>query len=135
HGAVVAEHAIALVFALAKRLPSAMRYQVRKEWGQTAIWEERPTTREVEGATVVVVGMGSIGAEVAKRAKVLGMKVIAVREHPEKGNQEADEIVSTEKLDVVLPRADFVVLAAPLTGATLKLFNRRRLELMRPDSY
>jgi phosphoglycerate dehydrogenase-like enzyme len=135
HGAVVAEHAMALIFALAKRLPSALRYQVRKEWGQTAIWEERPTTREVEGATVVLVGMGSIGAEFAKRAKALGMKVIGVREHPGKGSPDSDEVVSTEQLDTVLPRADFVVLAAPLTGATLKLFDRRRLELMRADSY
>ncbi|MCU1287360.1 MAG: D-isomer specific 2-hydroxyacid dehydrogenase, NAD-binding protein [Acidobacteriales bacterium] len=92
HGPVVAEHALALLFALAKRLPSSMRIQQLKKWGQQAIWEEKPTTREVAGATVCLIGMGSIGRELTIRAKALGMRVMAIREHPEKGRDRADAV-------------------------------------------
>ena len=135
HGAVVAEHALALVFALAKRLPSAMRGQREHKWVQQAIWEEKPTTREIAGATVVVIGMGSIGREFTRRAKALGMKVIAVREHPGRGSDGADKVTGVEQLDSVLPEADYVLLAAPQTPATTGIINSARLRFMRPDSY
>ena len=79
HGPVVAEHVIALVLALAKRLPSAVRYQLQKKWGQELLWNERPRPREIAGATLGLVGLGSIGIEVARLAEALGMRVIAVR--------------------------------------------------------
>src|SRR5882757_9306238 len=54
HGPVVAEHALALVLALAKRLPKAMQYQARKQWAQQTLWDERPRPREISGGTVAV---------------------------------------------------------------------------------
>jgi D-2-hydroxyacid dehydrogenase (NADP+) len=135
HGPVVAEHALALVLALAKRLPSAMRMQQAAEWGQERIWEEKPTTREVADATVCLIGMGSIGREFTRRARALGMRVLAVREHPEKGKDEADAVFGIGQLDVVLPQADFVVLAAPLTPTTRHIINSDRLGKMKKDAY
>lgn len=135
HGPVVAEHAIALLFALAKRLPSAMRYQQQRIWAQTHLWREAPPPRELAGATLLVLGLGSIGQGVAKSAKALGMHVIAVREHPEKGRSEAHEVHAFEKLDELLPRADYVVIASPLTDQTRNLFNAERLAKMRPAAY
>ena len=93
HGPVVAEHAIAMLLALAKRLPSAVRYQERRKWAMEAIWNEQPRPREVRGANVVVIGLGSIGAEVASMAASLKMHVIGVREHPERGTAGAHEVV------------------------------------------
>src|SRR5260370_38174607 len=78
HGPGVAEHAIAVLLALAKRLPQAMRYQAKKVWSQEQLWKERPRPREVEGATVAVVGMGSIGRKFARRANALGMTGLAL---------------------------------------------------------
>lgn len=135
HGPVVAEHAVALLFALAKRLPSAMRYQQQRIWAQTQLWHESPPPRELAGATLVVVGLGSIGRGVAKSAKALGMHVVGVREHPAKGRGEADEVHAFNKLDELLPRADYVVIAAPLTEVTRNLFNAERLEKMRREAY
>jgi phosphoglycerate dehydrogenase-like enzyme len=134
HGPVVAEHAVAVMFALAKRLPSAMRYQQQKIWAQKNIWEEKPTAREIAGATVCVIGMGSIGREFATRAQALGMNVIAVREHPERGG-DVNEVVGMDELEHVLPRADYVLLAAPLTKKTEHMINGARLRLMKPDAY
>lgn len=135
HGPVVAEHALAMVFALAKRLPAAMQAQRRHEWAQQSLWEERPTIREIAGATIVLVGMGAIGSEFTARAKALGARVLCVREHPERGPQGADAVFPLAALDSVLPQADFVVLAAPLTPATHHLIDARRLACLSPSSY
>jgi len=135
HGPVVAEHAIALLLALAKRLPQAMRYQEKKKWAQETLWEEQPRPREVSGATVVVVGMGAIGREFTARAKALGMRVLAVRENPEKGSGGADEVYAASELDSVLHQADYVLLCTPVTPATTGLMNGARLARMKPDSY
>lgn len=135
HGPVVAEHAIALVLALAKRLPQAMRYQAKKHWAQQTLWDERPRPREVAGATVAVVGMGSIGREFTARAKALGMRVLAVRENPTKGPAGADAVYSGAQLNEVLPQADYVLLCAPITPDTTGMMNRERLALMKPDAF
>jgi phosphoglycerate dehydrogenase-like enzyme len=135
HGPVVAEHAIAMVLALAKRLPSAVRYQDRRKWAMEAIWKEQPRPREVRGTTLLVIGLGSIGAEVAQMAASLKMHVIGVREHPERGAAGAHEVVSYESLDNSLGRADFVMLAAPLTPRTRHLIDARRLQLFKPGAF
>src|SRR3954465_12384154 len=133
HGPVVAEHAIAMLLALAKRLPSATRYQQRRKWAMEAIWNERP--REVRGATMVVVGLGSIGADVASMAAALKMHVIGVREHPERGAAEAHEVVGYDSLDGAIARADFVVLAAPLTERTQHFIDTGRLQQFKPTAF
>lgn len=135
HGPVVAEHAIALVLALAKRLPRAMQYQMKKHWAQETLWNERPRPREIAGATVVVVGMGSIGREFTARARALGMKVLAVREDPKKGPGGADAVYGSAQLDEVLPQADYVLLCAPVTPATTGMMDHARLARMKPDAY
>ncbi len=135
HGPVVAEHAIAMLLALAKRLPAAVRYQDRRKWAMEAIWKEQPRPREVRGANLVVVGLGSIGAEVASMAAALKMNVIGVREHPERGAAGAHEIVGYDAFDTAIARADFVVLAAPLTERTHHLIDTRRLQLFKPTAF
>ena len=135
HGPVVAEHAIALVLALAKRLPQAARYQQRRQWAQETLWQQEPRPREVSGATVAVIGMGSIGREFAVRAKALGMRVLAVRENPQKGNGGADEVYGAAELDAVLPQADYVLLCTPVTPATTRLMDKARLARLKADAY
>jgi phosphoglycerate dehydrogenase-like enzyme len=135
HGPVVAEHAIAVLLALAKRLPQSMRYQAKNKWSQEQLWQERPRPREVDGATVAVIGMGVIGSEFTRRAKALGMKVLAVRENPGKGTGGADEVFGPAQIDDVLPRADYVLLCTPVTPATTHIMNRARLKKMKPDAY
>lgn len=134
HGPVVAEHVIALIFALAKKIPDAVRLQRRHEWGQQSMWDELPRVREVAGATVGLVGLGSIGRAVAKSAKALGMRVIAVREHPERGSEGADVVFGPGQINEVFRQADYVVLAAPVTDNTKAIANAGRLALMKPDA-
>ena len=135
HGPVVAEHAIAVMLALAKRLPQAMQYQAKKVWSQEILWNERPRPREVAGATVAVVGMGGIGREFTRLAKALGMRVIAVREDVGKGAGDADAVFSGTQIDEVLQQADYVLLCTPVTPATTHIINAARLKKMKPEAY
>lgn len=135
HGPVVAEHAIAMMLALARHIPSAVRYQERRKWRMEAIWAEQPRPREIAGATLVVVGLGSIGREIAAMGAALKMRVIGVRQSPERGAAGAHEVVGYRELDSALARADFAVLAAPLTPETRHLIDAHRLQLFKPDAY
>jgi phosphoglycerate dehydrogenase-like enzyme len=135
HGPVVAEHVIALIFALAKKIPQAARLQEKHVWGQEAMWNQRPHMREIAGATLGLIGVGSIGRRVAQMACALGMRVIAVREHVQKGTPEGVErVFSTSQLDDLLRQSDYVVLAAPLIPATERLINADRLAVMKPEA-
>ena len=134
HGPVVAEHAIALVFALAKGLNLAVRYQTKGHWGQQDLWSSTLRPRELAGATLGVIGLGAIGRESVRLAKALGMRVLALREHPEKGSEGADRVFGPAQLDQLLVEAEYVLLAAPLTGKTLSLFNDEAFSKMRSDA-
>jgi len=134
HGPVVAEHVIALIFALAKKIPGSVRLQEKHVWGQQILWDELPRVREVVGATLGLIGLGSIGGAVAKSAKALGMRVIAVREHPEKGSEGADAVFGPAQIDEVFRQSDYVVLAAPVTTSTKAIANAERLALMKDDA-
>jgi D-2-hydroxyacid dehydrogenase (NADP+) len=134
HGPVVAEHVIALIFALAKKIPGSVRLQEKHVWGQQILWDELPRVREVAGAIVGLIGLGSIGRPVVKSAKALGMRVIAVREHPEKGSEGADAVFAPAQIDEIFRQADYLVLAAPVTASTKAIANDERLALMKPDA-
>jgi D-2-hydroxyacid dehydrogenase (NADP+) len=133
HGRVVAEHAIGLIFALAKAIPASIRHQLKSEWGQQELWNRTPP-QEIGGATLLVIGLGSIGNEVARIAKALGMRVIAVREHPDRGPGEADEVYGLKELDRLLAWAKYVVLAAPLTSKTEALFDEQAFTRMQKSA-
>jgi phosphoglycerate dehydrogenase-like enzyme len=135
HGPVVAEHVLALIFALAKKIPQAAVFQQKRVWGQESIWNDGAHPRELSGTTLGLIGVGSIGGRVAQMASALGMRVIAVREHVEKRSPEGVEAVySPDALDDLLKQSDYVVLAAPLISATQGLINASRLAVMKPDA-
>ncbi len=134
HGPVVAEHVVALIFALAKKIPGSVQLQEKHIWGQQILWDELPRVREVAGATLGLLGLGSIGRPLVRSAKALGMRVIAVREHPEKGGEGADAVFGPAQIDEIFRQADYVVLAAPVTVATTAIANAARLALMKPDA-
>jgi phosphoglycerate dehydrogenase-like enzyme len=136
HGPVVAEHVMALLFALAKKIPQAVRLQQKGMWGQDDIWNYGPRPRELAGATLGLIGLGSIGRAVARMAAALGMKVIAVREHADR-EKPADvaAVFPPAAIDDLLGQSDYVVMAAPLTSATRGMMNAERLRAMKREGY
>jgi len=136
HGPVVAEHVMALIFALAKKIPQAAVLQKQRVWGQTAIWSDGLHPQEIAGATLGLIGVGSIGRRVALMASALGMRVIAGREHVEKGcPQGVEAVFPLSSLDELLQQSDYVVVAAPLVSATERLIDAKRLAVMKPSAY
>jgi len=132
HGRVAAEHAIALILALAKRVPTAVRFQLKRKWAMNAIWQEGP--KEIAGSKLLVVGLGAIGSELAELAAALKMRVTGMRRNPEPDPQGRFEVIGYQQLDEAIPKADFVVLALPLTPQTRQIIDIRRLGLFRPDA-
>jgi phosphoglycerate dehydrogenase-like enzyme len=130
----VAEHAIALILALARKLPEARDNQAAKIW-RGMIGEIARREDELGGKTLVIVGLGRIGARLAKLAKAFDMKVIGTKRDPSKGAGAADRVVGEEGLLAVLPEADFVALTCPLTPKTENLIDARALAAMKPSAY
>ena len=135
HTIPIAEHVLGLLLALARRFPSAFRHQAARHWGQQDIWDEPIRPRELRGASLLVVGLGAIGSEVARLARALGMCVIAVTRSGRPSPELAERVVPSSALDSLLPEADFVVLAAPETSETHHLMNAVRLAKMKPAAY
>ena len=135
HGPVVAEHVMALIFALAKKIPQAALLQQERVWGQERMWNEGVPPREIAGAVLGLIGVGSIGRRVAQMASSLGMRVIAVRENVEKGRPEGVEaVLPPSGIDEMLSQSDYVVVAAPLIASTERLINSARLAVMKPSA-
>jgi len=130
----VAEHAIALILAIARHIPEARDNQAAKKW-RGMVGDISKREDELGGKTLAIVGMGRIGSRLAALAKAFDMRVIGVRQDPAKGAGVADAVVSEEDLLDVLPQADFVALTCPLTPRTENLIDAKALAAMKPSAY
>ncbi|HTW50838.1 MAG TPA: D-2-hydroxyacid dehydrogenase [Stellaceae bacterium] len=130
----VAEHALALILALARRLPEARDNQARRVWRQM-IGDLTQREDELGGKTLLLVGLGQIGGRVAQLAKAFDMRVVALRQNPAAGPGAADEVHPTSTFKSLLPRADFVALCCPLTPETENLVDAEALGLMKASAY
>jgi phosphoglycerate dehydrogenase-like enzyme len=129
----VAEHALALILALARRLPEARDNQHKKMW-RGMIGDLTQREDELGGKTLLIVGMGRIGSHLAKLAKAFDMKVVGIRRDPTQGTNGADEIHSMKDLVKLVPHADIVALACALTPETTGLMNAAAFAAMKPSA-
>ncbi len=129
----VSEHAIALILAILRRIPEARDNQARRFWrGMQGDFAGRED--ECGGKTVVLVGLGAIGARIGRLCQALGMTVVGVRRDPAGGTAGMEEVHSFRDLVTLLPRADFLVLACPLTEDTRGLVGAAALAAMKPTA-
>ncbi|MGQ0383213.1 MAG: D-2-hydroxyacid dehydrogenase [Gammaproteobacteria bacterium] len=121
-GPVMAEHVIAFMLALTRGFASYVPLQAKGEWKDDAV----PSSRmwSVEGRTMLVVGLGGIGTETARRAHALGMKVIAIRNSGRDGPPYVAEVGLSPELRAFAARADVIVNTLPLTPETKGIFDR-----------
>lgn len=129
----VSEHAIALMLALLRRIPEARDNQAKHVWrGMMGDFSKRED--EAGGKTTVLVGLGRIGGRIARLCKALGMQVVGVRQNVAGGPEGADEVHSFRDLHAILPRADFLILACPLTEQTRNLVDAAALSALKPTA-
>jgi phosphoglycerate dehydrogenase-like enzyme len=134
-GPHMAEHAIALLLSLARALPV---YAVEQSAGAfTRGFRETRGERpiEIEGKTLLVVGLGGIGTEVAKRAHGLGMRVIATRNSRREGPDYVEYVGLADEYRTLAARADVVVNATPLTPQTRGMFDAALFAAMKNDAF
>jgi phosphoglycerate dehydrogenase-like enzyme len=130
----VAEHVMALILALSRRLPEARDNQAKRVWrGMIGDLDRRED--ELSGKTLIIVGLGQIGGRLAQLAKAFDMAVIGVRRDPRTGRGHADSVHAMSELGALLPQADFVALTCPLTAETEKLIDAGALGRMKPSAY
>lgn len=129
----VAEHAIALILAVARRLPEARDNQHRKFW-RGMIGDLTQREDELGGKTMLVVGMGRIGSHLAMLGKAFGMKVIGIRQDPGKGTNGADAIHAMGDLVKLVPQADIVALTCALTPETTGLMSAAAFAAMKSSA-
>ena len=113
----VAEHVMALMLALARRLPEARDNQAKRVW-RGMIGDITQREDELGGKTLLIVGLGQIGGRLAQLAKAFDMRVIGIRRDPCAGAGHADAVHAMSELKALLPQADFVALTCPLTAET-----------------
>jgi len=118
---VIAEHAIAMLLALARRLPQFVQAMQDGNWSRGSEFTSR--MESVAGKTVLVAGLGGIGTEVARRAAALGMRVIGTRRSSRVGPAFVDYVGLPEEMTELAGQADFIVSALPLTPATTAIFD------------
>lgn len=147
-GDVIADHVFTYILCFAKNFHIYLRQQMRGHWqalgrspwelpGYGGPGEVHPsdcTAITLGDSTLGIVGMGGIGEEVARRGVVFGMRVLAIDPRAEKAPMGV-ELHRPDRLDELLPECDFVVIAAPHTPETYKLFNRERIRKMKRSAY
>jgi phosphoglycerate dehydrogenase-like enzyme len=125
-----AEHAWALLLALARGLPHFVRAQERREWRGTPVVE-------LSGGTLGIIGLGGFGMEMARRAAGYDMTVLAldpVRTEPPEGVAELRRPTRETLLDL-LARSDAVMIACPKTAETTHLIGAAELRAMKPTAF
>lgn len=125
---LVMEHTLALMLAWARRLPQCVRAQAVGKW-------RRSEMSELAGKTLGVIGLGRIGREIARVAKVgFDMRVLGVARRQTE-NEYCDAVLPAERLGEVLKASDYVVLAVAATPETEGLIGESELALMRPHAF
>ncbi|HJR01466.1 MAG TPA: D-2-hydroxyacid dehydrogenase [Methylomirabilota bacterium] len=150
HAATIAEYAMTMLLALAHRVPRMVEWQGRGGWPPDEQRWPLFVPAEVRGATLGIIGYGSIGRELARIAKsAFSMTVLASKRDPSRraddgyalpgtGDPEGllpDEWLGPDELDSLLARSDVVVLCAPLTPETRGLIGAKALARMKPSAF
>jgi len=105
-----------------------------KEQMQNGVWQGHTPDKNLFDSTILIVGLGDIGKNVAKRAKACEMKVIGIKRDSKEKVANVDSIYNLSSIDELLSQVDFVVLAAARTDETFNLFDEKRLRLMKKDA-
>ena len=133
NASAAAEHALALILSLIRRIPEARDFQRKRIWrDQIKVRSQRED--EISGKTLLIVGMGRIGSHLAKFARSFDMKVIGIRRDPKAGTNGADSIHPLNDMVKLLPQADIVAIACALKPETVGLMNARAFAAMKPSS-
>ena len=133
----ISEHALSLMLALIQGVDIHIRRQDKGIWGRffTDRVKDPHIDWELDGRTLLIAGLGTIGTEIARRANALGMRVIATRNSSHNGPDFVDYVGLAHELNDLAAEADVVLSQLPLTAETDHIFNADFFEIMKPSAY
>lgn len=126
----MAEHTMGLILSMARNFPDTVRQQDKTTWSQQELWDKQHLA-EVNGQVLLIVGYGSIGQEMAKRAKAFEMRVWGVTRSGKGDGAHVERILPVAKLHEALPEADYVVISAPETVETRRMIGATEIAKMK----
>jgi phosphoglycerate dehydrogenase-like enzyme len=129
---VIAEHVIAMMLALARRLPQFVQVMPDGDWSQGYAFEDQ--MQSISGKTVLVLGLGGIGTEVARRAAALDMRVVGTRRSSREGPDFVDYVGLSSEILALAAQADYIVNALPLTPETTSLLDAEFFAAAKPGA-
>ena len=133
HYAVVADHTFALILSLARGIPQSVRAGDRGKWERSDHLDDKQFF-QLRDKTFLIIGLGSIGKEIAKRAAAFGSRVLGVRRDPSKAVPNVERIVGFDQIQEILPEIDIIAASLPHTPATDNLFDATFFAAMKSTS-
>lgn len=133
--AALADHAIGLILGFSRGIATAIREQTAASWPRERFFEGNPMPFELDGKIIGILGFGSIGREVARRARSFGMKVHAFKRNRTLKQELVDRLYGPQELHPFLESVHFVVVTLPLTRQTEGILDERALEHLKPGAY
>ncbi|GCF09367.1 D-2-hydroxyacid dehydrogenase [Dictyobacter arantiisoli] len=136
HATTIGEYVFGSMLMFNRSWPEMVRLQERHVWPASANWYKLGG-RELDGQTLGIIGLGSIGRRIAQLGRAFGMHVIGTRRTVEEGahDPDIDQLYPMTRLHEMLRQSDYVVLAVPLTPTTEKLIGEPELRALRPHAY
>lgn len=135
YGPSIAEYVLGGVLYFLRAFDLAAVMKRNRHWDQTAFATQRAMARELDECSVLVVGAGGIGSEIATRFTALGSHVVGIRRRPALGVPEGfAEIHGPDAIDQLMPDADVIVLATPLTPETRAVLSAERIARLKPGA-
>lgn len=128
YGLAISEYMVGVLLELYKKLHLYRDDQLEGNWSYQG------QVKSIYNSTALIVGLGDIGGEFAKRVKALGAYTIGIRRKDANKPEYLDELYFMDKLEELLPRVDIVALSLPGTKLTNKIINEKTLKLMKPDA-
>ncbi|MCI8441026.1 MAG: D-2-hydroxyacid dehydrogenase [Provencibacterium sp.] len=128
YGPAISEHMLGMLLMLMKKL------HLYRDHMRGGLWKDEGPVLSLNGARVLVIGMGDIGSCFARLCSACGAAVTGIRRTPGPCPDYAQAVYSTEELDVLLPQADVVAMSVPETPATFHLLSRERLALLQKNA-
>jgi phosphoglycerate dehydrogenase-like enzyme len=128
HGTAFSEFALACILALVKKLPECWAAQKERKWQKLA-------TEQIAGKTLGIVGLGTVGTELAQKANALGLRVIATKRTVTTKPEFVDKLGGPEYLSMLLAQSDFVVLSLASIPSTENIIGETQLRAMKKSAY
>lgn len=133
HAKPVSEFVFGLILNDAKLFADCNRFKEKKIWSQ---WDLARKIKQLDGSTIGIIGYGSIGREIAKKAKVFGINIIATKRLQKKISIDKHiKLLPTGMIDVLMQESDYIIISCPLTPQTKNMINKERLSKMRKSAF